>query len=107
MDSKKEGNRMPFERGKPKTGGRLPGVSNRFTGAFREAVQIVYNRLGGHAAFLEWARDNRTEYYRIASRLIPGEMREDSGDQPIRVLVYAPQPVDVPPALEDHSMEEK
>ena len=30
---------MPFEKGKPKTGGRLPGVSNKFTGAFREAVQ--------------------------------------------------------------------
>lgn len=36
-------------------------------------------RLGGHAAFLEWARDNRTEYYRIASRLSPGEMQEDNG----------------------------
>lgn len=82
---------MPFERDKPKTGGRLPGVSNRFTGAFREAVQIVYNRLGGHTAFLEWARENRTEYYRIASRLIPGEMQADGGEK-LTVIVYGPQP---------------
>lgn len=30
---------MPFEKGKPKTDGRLPGVSNKFTGAFHETVQ--------------------------------------------------------------------
>ncbi len=78
---------MPFERGKPKTGGRLPGVSNKFTGAFKEAVQIVYNRLGGHAAFLEWARENRTEYYRIAARLIPGETQEGHGAENVTIIV--------------------
>lgn len=100
---------MSFERGKPKTGGRLPGVSNKLTWAFCDAVRHVYTGLGGHANFLAWAKDNQTEYYRIASRLIPGEMREDSGDQPIRVIVYGPtSPVrDVQPALEDHSREEE
>jgi hypothetical protein len=98
---------MPFKKGKPKTGGRLPGVSNKFTGAFHEAVQIVYNRLGGHAAFLEWARKNRTEYYRIAARLIPGEMQDGNGERSIRVIVYGSQPaVDVRPALPDHSTSE-
>lgn len=95
---------MPFERGKPKTGGRLPGVSNKFTGAFREAVQIVYNGLGGHAAFLEWARENRSEYYKIASRLIPGEIREDNGDKHITVIVQrGPLGEQALPAIEDHS----
>lgn len=95
---------MPFEKGKRKTGGRLPGVSNKFTGAFREAVQIVYNRLGGHAAFLEWARENRTEYYRIASRLIPGEMQDDNGGNHLTIIVQRhPEAVPVPPALVDQS----
>ena len=82
---------MPFERGKPKTGGRLPGVSNKLTGAFRDAVRHVYAGLGGHANFLVWARDNQTEFYRIASRLIPGEMQGDEG-QKLTVIVYGPQP---------------
>jgi hypothetical protein len=77
---------MPFERGRQKTGGRPVGKTNRFTGLFREAVEVVYNGLGGHAAFLQWAKDNPTEYYRIASRLIPGEMREESGNS-ITVIV--------------------
>ncbi len=44
---------MPFLPGKPKTGGRQPGVPNRLTTAFREAVQVVYNDIGGHEAFLQ------------------------------------------------------
>jgi hypothetical protein len=101
---------MPFERGKPKTGGRLPGVSNKFTGAFREAVQIVYNRLGGHAAFLAWAQKNQTEYYKIAARLIPGETQEEghgAGNVTVIVQGSTPRPeLEVRPALEDHSREE-
>ena len=67
---------MPFERGRRKTGGRQVGTPNRINVAFREAVQIVYEALGGHAAFTQWAQENPTEFYRIAARLIPGEMRE-------------------------------
>jgi len=78
---------MKFRKGKPKTGGRRLGVSNKFTGAFKEAVQIVYNRLGGHDAFLAWARKNRTEYYRIAARLIPGEMQEGHGEEDVMISI--------------------
>jgi hypothetical protein len=78
---------MPFTIGKPKTGGRQPGVPNRLTSAFREAVLFVYDGLGGHDAFLEWARENQTEYYRIASRLIPAEMRDESSEKRVTVII--------------------
>ena len=32
---------MPFEKGKPKTGGRLPGVKNKTTQEIRDAIQLV------------------------------------------------------------------
>ncbi len=82
---------MPFQPGKPKTGGRQSGTPNRFTGAFREAVLHVYNGLGGHKAFLEWARKNPTEYYRIAARLIPVELRSEE-ERTINVIIPAPPP---------------
>jgi hypothetical protein len=82
---------MPFEKGKNKTGGRLPGVSNKLTGAFRDAVRHVYGSLGGHENFLAWAKANETEFYRIASRLIPGEMQEGNGDKNVTVIVYGPK----------------
>ena len=104
MDSKKEGNRMPFERGKPKTGGRLPGVNNKLTGAFRDAVRHVYTGLGGHANFLTWAQDNQTEFYRIASRLIPGEMQEGNGAGNLTIIVQRNREgPTVLPAIEDQS----
>ena len=101
---------MPFEKGKPKTGGRRPGSVNRFTGTFRDAVQTVYNGLGGHAAFQKWAKSNRTEYYRIASKLIPLEIKGGVKDQ-VTVIIQrqTPHPVvdEGQRALEDHSMKEK
>lgn len=93
---------MAFEKGKPKTGGRRPGRVNHFTGAFREAVQIVYSDLGGHEAFARWGKKNPTEFYRIASRLIPLEIK-GGGNQAITVVVQrltAPPILDVLPAVD-------
>ena len=99
-----EGNGMPFEKGKPKTGGRLPGVSNKLTGAFRDAVRHVYAGLGGHANFLVWAKANETEFYRIASRLIPGEMQEGNGAGHLTIIVQRhPEGPTVLPAIEDQN----
>ena len=78
---------MAFLPGRPKTGGRRAGVPNRLTTAFREAVQVVYQRLGGHEAFLQWAKDNPTEFYRIAARLIPTEIRDKGDDNRVLVVV--------------------
>ena len=93
---------MAFEVGRSKTGGRQLGTPNRLTGLFREAVLAVYERLGGHAAFLEWARKNPTEFYRIAARLIPVEVRGPS-DQSVRVIVDRGAAMPQVPALEDRT----
>lgn len=71
-----------------KTGGRTKGTPNRITRAFREAVQTVYGAIGGDKAFATWARDNPTEFYRIAARLIPQELRHAGGDgEPLAVQI--------------------
>lgn len=59
--------------------GRQAGSPNKITTAFKDAVRIVYDDIGGHPAFAAWARENPTEFYRIAARLIPAEVnvRED------------------------------
>ena len=65
-----------------KYGGRTKGTPNKLTGAFREAVLIAYNGIGGHKAFTSWAGQNQTEFYKIAARLIPQEVVGDP-DQPL------------------------
>ena len=57
-----------------KTGGRQVGTPNKITSAFKEAVRTVYEDIGGNEAFAAWAKENPTEFYRIAARLIPTEM---------------------------------
>lgn len=93
---------MPFQPGKSKTGGRQFGAPNRLTGAFREAVPYVYNGLGGHQAFLEWAQENPTEYYRIAARLIPIELHSEE-DRTVRVIIETAPPLKPPVMIEAHA----
>ena len=95
---------MKFQKGKPRTGGRRAGTPNALTGAFRDAVRHVYTGLGGHANFLVWAKANETEFYRIASRLIPGEMQEDNGGNHLTIIVQRhPEGPTVLPAIEDQN----
>jgi len=40
---------------------------------------MAFEDIGGSQAFAEWAAANRTEYYSIASKLLPREMTRDEG----------------------------
>jgi hypothetical protein len=96
---------MSFTDGHPKLGGRQAGTPNRLTGAFREALQIVYEDIGGHEAFTEWAKDNPTDFYRICARLIPVEIKDSSAEKTIVIVnrsVLREQPGTVP-LIEDQS----
>jgi hypothetical protein len=55
--------------------GRKKGVPNKITVAFKQAVLEAFNdeRMGGSDGLVEWGLKNRTEFYRIAARLIPTE----------------------------------
>ena len=69
---------------RPKTGGRSKGSLNKSTVAIREAVLSVFadmqartGRENGH--FLDWARGNSTDFYRLASRLLPLQVTGNEG----------------------------
>jgi hypothetical protein len=70
-----------------KTGGRQAGTPNKVTTAFKDAVRIVYEDIGGHKAFAEWARENPGDFYRIASRLIPTEIAPTQEDRHITITI--------------------
>ena len=69
-----------------RTGGRQKGTPNKITTAFKDAVRIVYEDIGGHKAFAAWARENPTEFYKIAARLIPTEITARS-DNNLTVVI--------------------
>lgn len=75
-----------FTKGIAKLGGRKKGTPNKLTGTFREAVCLAYENIGGHEAFSKWATENQTDFYKIAARLIPTEVKS-SDDEKLTIII--------------------
>jgi len=39
--------------------------------AAREAYALTFEGIGGVPSFIEWAKENRTEFYKLHSKTIP------------------------------------
>lgn len=61
---------------KPGEGGRPKGVPNKFTRTVKETVLAVFNELqeDPKVKLSAWAKEEPTEFYRIAAKLIPTEV---------------------------------
>lgn len=64
---------IPF---KPGNTGRPPGIQNKLSRTVKETVLAVFNELQDDpdANLTSWAKSEPTEFYRIASKLIPTEL---------------------------------
>jgi hypothetical protein len=60
-------------KGSPKSGGRIAGTPNKTTKTVKETFQAVFHKLQEHpkANLLKWAESQPSEFYRIATKLIP------------------------------------
>ena len=57
--------------GRREGSGRKPGSLNKVSTTVKQNVIDVFDKIGGIDAMASWATDNRSEYYRIYSRLAP------------------------------------
>ncbi len=71
-----------FEQGNTLSTGRKKGSRNKLTNDVRAAFHKAYANMGGYdangnliktgdEAFLAWARDNQTEFYRLFAKMLP------------------------------------
>ncbi len=67
-----------------KTGGRTKGVPNKTTTAAKEAFSLAFEGIGGVPALIEWAEENRSDFFKLYARLIPVEL---SGEVKARITV--------------------
>jgi hypothetical protein len=76
---------MPFEKGN-KVGGRTKGATNKLTRSVREAFEAAFNGLQDDKEhnLTAWAKENPTEFYKLASKLIPTEV---TGKMEIEVII--------------------
>lgn len=66
-----------FQKGNP---GKPKGAKNKLTKTVRETVLEVFNKLqedDGPASLGNWAKKEPTEFYRIAAKLIPTDIKAD------------------------------
>ena len=79
-------------KGKPKTGGRKAGTPNRITKTVREAFEQVFSQLqgSGTASLFVWAERNPTEFYKLASKLIPHDLGVQ-GNMVLHVVTGVPK----------------
>lgn len=61
-------------RARPKNSGRKVGTPNRATASIKGAFVAAFDKLGGSDALAAWAQDNPTDFYKLASKLIPTEL---------------------------------
>ena len=60
-------------KGKPK------GATNKLTKSVKEAFEVAFNQLQDDtdANLAEWAKNNTTEFYKLAAKLIPTSVSAD------------------------------
>jgi hypothetical protein len=68
---------MPFEKGKAP--GRPKGAQNRATITVKDAFAAAFSKLQDDPAvcLVEWGKENPTEFYKLASKLIPMQVSGD------------------------------
>lgn len=54
--------------------GRVAGTPNKYTGKVKEAFSEAFEMLGGAEALFKWAKNNETDFYKLASKLIPTDV---------------------------------
>jgi hypothetical protein len=65
--------------GKKSGGGSRKGSPNKLTKSVKEAFEIAFNELqeDKEAKLTNWAKENPTEFYKLAAKLIPTSVNAD------------------------------
>jgi hypothetical protein len=58
----------------------VEGNGKQARNTFSEAVLLAHENIGGHEAFSKWAAKIQTDFYRIAARPIPTEIKNSDGE---------------------------
>jgi hypothetical protein len=79
---------MPAPKGNKYSPGRPKGKPNKSTTSVKEAFRLAFEGIGGVKALIEWAKDEKTEFFKIYSKLLPKELEVSGTDGgPIKAQV--------------------
>ena len=68
-----------FLKGTPRSGGRAKGTANKSTLEIKQAIEQVFEGMGGAEALLNWANENPTMFYtNIWSKMLPASLKVEA-----------------------------
>lgn len=72
---------MAFQKGQSgNPAGRKPGTQNRLTLTVKQGFEAAFEKMqDGEHALDKWAAKNPTDFYKLASKLIPVQMAHQGG----------------------------
>lgn len=82
---------MTFAKGHKLSPGRKKGVPNKITANIKDAFADAFEKRGGSQALYQWSLDNATEFYKLASKLIPADINNKvEGDVNVFIKQFSP-----------------
>lgn len=69
--------------------GRVKGVPNKTTASVKGAFVEAFEMMGGAQALLIWGKENQTDFYKLASKLIPTEVNATVANIPHEEMLEA------------------
>jgi hypothetical protein len=63
-----------MEKEKKPFGGRPKGCKNKTTKSVKEALVAAYAAIGGDETLAGWAKQNKTDFYKIWSKMLPTDV---------------------------------
>ena len=82
--------------GKKSGGGSRKGRPNKLTKSVKEAFEVAFNELQGdkNANLATWAKENTTEFYKLAAKLIPTSVNADLTTQGEKLRLWKVEFID-------------
>lgn len=65
---------------------RPKGSLNKISSGAKSNITAVFDMVGGRDEMAEWAKENRTEYYRLYSKLLPTEHEINPDSNVLRII---------------------
>lgn len=79
---------MPFTKGHKLATGRPKGTPNKISSIVRENVVAVFAGIGGLPTMIDWASQNKSEYYKIYSKLLPTDIESSDGSVVVNIVKF-------------------
>ena len=67
--------------------GRKKGSQNKVTKEVKEVIGQCFDKIGGLESFAAWARNNRTDFYKLYSKLLPIQLQGTGANGEINIIV--------------------